>query len=244
MKKVFSVVALFLAMTISAQSAKLEYNLKKGDKYLMKMSLKQNMAPIMTMDIGMAMTIETVGVKGDEIENKTTFDRVKMDISAAGENVSFDSAKKDEDLTEEEKKMKAELSPIMDAVVYQTMDKTGKSLSVKMVPEIKEAASMMQSQFTSMVFPKEAVKVGSTWDLENSSNGMNMKLIYKVTKITSTTVYADISGNMNGAADAKVEGKLVVDRASGMFSSMDLDVSMNMMGTPMGMTVSATTKKM
>jgi hypothetical protein len=130
-------------------------------------------------------------------------------------------------------------------IVYQTIEKSGKITSVKMVPEVKGASAMVgQNQFTSMVYPTEPVKVGSTWDHDQNMNGMNMKLTYKITQITGNRVYADITGSMAGTAEAKIKGKLIIDRASGMFSSMNMNISMDVMGTSMGMSVTATSKKL
>jgi len=233
-----------VSLCLTAQSAQLEYNLKKGDKYLIDMQMKQNMAPIMTMDIGISMTMKTTAVKSDGYDTEYQISRMKMDMEAQGESIKFDSNKADSELTQEEKKMKAEIAPTLEMIVYQTIEKSGKITSVKMVPEVKGAGAMMgQNQFTSMVYPTEPVKVGSTWDHDQNMNGMNIKLTYKITQITGNRVYVDITGNMVGAADAKVKGKMIIDRVSGMFSSMDMNISMDMMGANMGMSITATSKK-
>ena len=244
MKKM-ALLGLFIAsLSLTAQSTKLQYNLKKGDNYQIDISLKQDMAPIMKMDIGMSMTMKTTGNSGNSIDSEYRFTQMKMDMSAQGERVQFDSSKKDSELSAEEKKMKAELAPFLEAVVYQTIDKTGKIVSMKMVPELQGAGAMLgQNQFTNMVYPKEPVKVGSSWDYKQSLSGMNAKMKYTVTKITDSKVYADISGAMDGAADAKVSGKLIIDKASGMMSSMNMDMTMNAMGSSVGMNITMTSKK-
>jgi len=243
-KKIAFLTLFVFALNVSAQSAKLQYNLKKGDKFVIEMTMKQNMAPILSMDIGITMTSETISSTGGKIENKSTIDRMMMDMKAQGESVSFDSDAKDEDLTEEEKKMKAEIAPVLDMIIYQTMDKTGKILSQKMVPEMKEASQLLnQNQLTSMEYPSEPVKVGSTWDFEQSMSGMSVDAKYTVTKITSSAVYADLSGSMEGAADAKISGKLVIDRASGMISNMKMDFAMGAAAMGMSMNVEMTSKK-
>jgi hypothetical protein len=245
MKKITFLVVCMLSLAITAQSVKLEYNLRKGDKYLIQMDMKQNMAPIMTMDIGISMSMETTDVKANTIDAQYRVAGMVMDMTAQGENIKFDSSKDDSELTAEERKMKAEIAPVLKAIMYQTMNKNGEVQEFRMEPDVKGAGAMLnQNQFTSLQYPNEAVKVGSSWDHTQSMNGMNAKITYTVTEITSSKVYADISGAMDGMAEAKVTGKLIVDRASGMFTNMDMDISMNAMGVTMGMEVNVSTKKM
>ena len=244
MKRIAFFGLFLVAFNATAQSVKLEYKLKKGDRYSIDVNLKQNMAPIVSMDIDMNMDMQTTAVKGNSIDMQYQIARMKMDVTAQGENIKFDSDKKDSELTEEERKMKADIAPAMETIMYQTINKTGKITAAKMVPELKGAGAMLgQNQFTSIVYPTEPVKIGSTWDQEQSMNGINIKMTYKITKITSKQVYADIAGNISGIGEAKVSGKLIVDRASGMFSSMNMDISVNAMGVSMGMGVTVSTKK-
>ncbi|WP_349554655.1 hypothetical protein [Pseudotenacibaculum sp. MALMAid0570] len=245
MKKVTFLALFLVTLGITAQSVKLEYKLKKGDKFLIEMKMKQNMAPIMDMDIGLIMTTETVGVKEGIIENKSQIKRMKMDISAQGETMSYDTSKKASELTDEEKKMHEEIGPILDMVIYQTLDKTGEILSQKTVPELKQADQLLnQNQITAMVYPKEALKVGSTWDFNQSMNGIKMKAVYKVAKITSNTLFADISGTMEGVADAKLKGKLEIDLASGMPAKVNMDIDMGTSAMGLKMNIQMICKKM
>ena len=244
MKKVISLFALLCVVSLSAQSAKLTYNVKKGDKYQIDMKMKQNMAPIMTMDIGITMTTETLNVKNGKIENKSVIDRMIMDMTAQGESVKFDSDKDDSELTEDEKKMKAEMGPAMNTIIYQTMDVYGKLLEQRTVPEMKQADQILsQNQITSMVYPKEKVKVGSTWDFSQDLSGMKMTMTYKVTKITDSAVFADMTGSMAGMGDAKINGKLEIDRSSGMPTNVTMNVSMGAAAMGMAMDIEMTSKK-
>jgi hypothetical protein len=244
-KKLAFLGALLLAFTLTAQSAKLQYNLNKGDKYLVEINMKQNMAPIMDMDITVSINMTTTGVNGNSIETESKMGRMKMDMSAQGESVNFDSDKSDNELSEEEKKMKADLAPAMEMIMYQTMSKTGKMLSYKMVPEVKGAAAVLnQNQFLFVEYPTSTAKVGTKWGQSQSMNGMNMKIEYVVTEITSDKVFADVTGSLDGTTEAKIRGKLIIDRASGMALSNTIDMSVEAMGTTMGMKVSVTAKKL
>lgn len=243
-KKIAFLTLFVFALNVSAQSAKLQYNPKKGDKYVIEMKMKQNMAPIMKMDIRVTMTTETISIKDGKIENKSKIDRMLMDMSAQGESVSFDSDAKDEDLTEEEKKMKAEIAPALDMIIYETKDKTGKVLSQKTVPEMKEASQLLsQNQMTSLEYPSEPVKVGSTWDFNQSMSGLNVTMKYTVSKITASTVYVDLSGSMEGVNDAKIGGTMEIIRESGVISMMKMNFAMGAAAMGMSMDIEMTSKK-
>jgi hypothetical protein len=244
LKKLLVVAAFLISLSVTAQSVKLEYNVKKGDKFLIELNMKQDMAPIMTMDVGVNMTTETIAVNNGKIENKSQIKRMKMDISAQGENMSYDSSKKESELSAEEKKMHQEIAPVLNMIIYQTFDRSGKMLSQRTVPEYKKADQFLgQNQLTAMEYPSEPLSVGSTWGFNQDMNGMKMNATYTVTKITSTTLFADVSGSISGVTGAKVEGVLEIDLSSGFPSKMDMDVSMGDAAMGMKMKVEMTSKR-
>lgn len=245
MKNLISLIALFGVITLSAQSAKLEYNLKKGDNYVIEMKMKQNMAPLLNLDLGIKMNMKTTGGSNGNIDTQYQIKSMKMDMSSQGERVTFDSNKKESELTADERKMKAEIAPALESVMHQTIDKTGKIVSLKMVPEVKGASALInQNQFLNMEYPTKSLNVGSTWDYTQNINGMNMKMIYKVTEITGDYVFADIVGSLEGASEAKIGGKVKVERSTGMISEMNVEIGVNAMGMSMGIDVEMTSKRM
>ena len=61
---------LMFAMNLTAQSVLLQYHFEKGDTHLIKMKMSQNMAPIMTLDLGLTMKTVTISAKEGKFENK------------------------------------------------------------------------------------------------------------------------------------------------------------------------------
>ena len=245
MKKILLVGLFLVSIGMTAQSAKLRYDLKKGDKFLVELTLKQNMAPILSMDIDLGMILQATGKQGSDFETQYKISEVKMDVAAQGQNMTFDSKKKDSELTDEERKVKAEIEPALKMIVYQTLSSLGKVTSTKIEPQVQGAAAMVsQNQFLFIEYPTEAVKVGSSWDFGQNMNGVNTQTKYVVTKITNTEVYADITGSIQGTTDAKVGGKVIIDRGTGMMNSMIFDLSVGSTGMgSMSMNVNLTTKK-
>lgn len=245
MKKVISLILLMGTLYMSAQeSALLRYNLNKGDAYEITLSLKQDMAPILNMDITMSMVLKSLGKEGTNLKSSYKFKKMALRMAAAGEEVKFDSDDKDEDLNEEAKKMKTEMAPILNMTMIQTIDKYGKIIDVKFDPIVTGANQMMdQAQFTNMTYPEKAVKVGSKWSYKQNISGMSVDATYTVTKITKNRVYADLSGNIGSDGLSKISGKTEIDSASGMILDMTLDMIMSQGGMDMKMNIHMESKK-
>lgn len=248
-KKVATIFLLIASLSVAAQeSAMLQYNFKKGDQYVVELSMKQDMTPIMNMDINLNMVMKALGKEGSNLKTSYQIKRMKMLMGAQGQDIEFDSDAKDEDLSDEEKKMKEEIEPALKAIIYQTIDKTGKVIEQKMVPEVKGAMSLMnQNQFTNMEYPTTPVKVGSSWDYKQNMSGTNMKVKYTVTKITKENVFADITGEIEGTsmagAEVKIGGKTKIDRKTGMVMNMNFDLNMSASGMGIKMNIAMNSKK-
>lgn len=243
-QKIAFLVLFVVALNVAAQSTLLQYNFKKGDTYLIEMSMQQNMAPIMTMDVGITMRTETVSAKQGKFESKSNIKRLAIDIAAQGEKMSFDSDAKVEDLSEDDKKLRAEIEPAMKMLIYQTLDASGKVVSQKTVPQMKDAERFLsQNELTNIVYPSKSVSVGSSWETSQTVSGMKMNTKFTVTQITSSKVFADISGGVEGVEGAKIDGTLEVDRNTGMPLSVKIDLSMGAAAMGMSMSVEMNAKK-
>ena len=248
MKTIKKIVCLFLLVTtisvFAQESTLLRYNFNKGDKYAVEMTIKQKMGTFMNMDIALNMQMESVGKEKENYMTTYKFERMAMNMVSAGNEVKFDSDMKDEEMGEDAKKMKAEMAPFFDMLIHQTMNKYGKIVGMKFVPEIKGADQFLaQSQFTSMEYPKEAVKVGSEWSHSQSVNGMSMEGTYVVKRITKGVVFADFLGKMESGAEGKMTGTVEIDRTSGMIIDMKLNMDASAGGIEMEMIMQMKSKK-
>ena len=243
-QKIAFLALLVVALNVNAQSTLLRYNFKKGDTYLIEMSMKQNMAPIMKMDVGITMRTETIGAKQGTFESKSNIQRLAIDIAAQGEKMSFDSDAKPEDLSEDDKKLRSEIEPAMKMLIYQTLDKSGKIVSQKTVPQMKDAERFLnQNELTNIVYPTKSVSVGSSWETSQTVSGMKMNTKFTVTQITGSKVFADISGSVEGVQGANIDGTLEIDKKTGMPLSVKIDLSMGAAAMGMSMSVEMKAKK-
>lgn len=232
MKKIASLLLFVAVMNVTAQeSVLLQYNLKKGDKYLIEMSIDQNMEPIMNINIGMNMIMESQGEEDGNLKVSYNFSRMAMNMASAQGDIKFDSDVKDEDLDEVTKKMKEEMAPFLEMVMYQTMNKQGKVLNLKFEPEIKGADQFMsQSQMSNMEYPKEPVKVGTVWRMKQDINNMSMNASYLVTSIKNGKVYTTITALIGKNGEGKMKGNAEIDSLTGMIVDMKMNMSLEMGG--------------
>ena len=243
-QKVAFLTLFVVAFNVTAQSTLLQYNFKKGDTYLIEMSVKQNMAPIMTMDVGITMRTETISAQQGTFESKSNIKKLAIDIAAQGEKMSFDSDAKVEGLSEDDKKLRSEIEPAMKMLIYQTLDKSGKIVAQKTVPQMKDAERFLsQNELTNIVYPTKSVSVGSSWETSQNVSGMKMNTKFTVTQITSSKVFADISGSVTGVEGANIKGTLEVDRKTGMPLNVKIDLSMGASAMGMSMSVEMNAKK-
>ena len=226
-KRIVTVLLLMLSVSVAAQeSALLQYNIKEGDKYLVFLKLNQDMSPIMKIAVDVSMNMRGLKAEKGNLKSSYRFDDVKLTIGGQGQEVTYDSKDKDKKLNELEEKLKETVTPVLETVIYQTIDRSGKMVEQKSEREVKGVAGLL-NDFTNIEYPKTPVKVGSSWDTTRKVNGMNIDLKFIVTKITKESVYTDISVKVGDVKADKAEGKAKISRKSGMMEDMYFDVEIS-----------------
>lgn len=216
MRKIIILLAIAFTVNVAAQeSALLRLNYKKGDKYLMTMELSQGMGVNGGMNMKMTASIKITDVNGEEYTNEMKFTKMVVDVLAGGQTMSFDSDLSDDELDDSGKALKAQMGPILAAVISTKGNNLGEVLEVKAEPNIPGVTDMAD-QNSNVVFPIEAVKVGSTWNAEKNKQGMKMNFIYTVKSISKTIVVLGISGDVSGMAEGTITGEMNIDKSSGV----------------------------
>ena len=213
----------FTISVTSQESVLLRYNYKKGDKYQMSMTMKQDMGVLGGMNISMKSDVNIVSVENNKFELSTKANRVQMNVAQGGTEVSFDSDTKEEDLDAEGKKMKTQFDAVLKTITYYSLNDLGEMASVRSEPATPNIAEN-KDVIGYSVFPKEAVKVGSTWTQDLSPEGMKMSLKYKVKEITKANVIVDITGTIEVMGiKGSLTGAATIDRATGNTNKMKLN---------------------
>ena len=209
----------------------------------MTMDISQEMGAAGGMNMKMNANISITDVSDGVYTNETKFSRMIVNVLAGGQDMSFDSNTKDEDLDDTGKALKAQMGPILGAIITTKGNNLGEVLEVTMTPNIP-GADDMASQNSNVVYPKEAVKVGSTWNFEQEQKGMKMNFVYTVKSISNSLVVLNITGDVTGMAEGNITGSMNVDKHSGVPSKSNIDMALNVGGQEMATKISAIMKKM
>lgn len=242
MKKLF--VSLFLLSTfaITAQnSVLLRIKYKTGDKYKMSMTQKVTSSAV-AMNSSTDIVMDVKSQEKDVYDVEMKIGTLKMDMLQNGMQFSYDSTKKDEELDDTGKLMKQQMGPMLKAIISVKMNSLGKTLETKVTPNIPGVDQFTNST-SSIPYPEKAVSVGSEWTDTKEQQGTKTVTTYKVTKITSSSVFLEISGKINGMGSGTLKGTIEVDRATGNPIKSTIKSAMTVQGQDMDIDVNLSTTK-
>ncbi len=243
MKKILTILFLVTTtITLSQESVLLRLNYEKGVIYKAEMKMSQDMGTIMSMGMSISMDIKVTDVKGDTYDSEMKFTKMTMDMLQGGNVMSFDSTKKDEELDDTGKMMKSQMAPMLGAVVYAKGNNLGEVLEVKIEPNIPQMKDIT-NQSSNVIYPKEAIKVGSTWTMSKNEKGMKMDFVYKVKSISKGKVTLDLSGNVSGLSTGKIKGHMIIDIKSGIPLDSLIDMNLAISGQELISKVTMTMSK-
>ncbi|MFY0603432.1 MAG: hypothetical protein JXQ93_05750 [Flavobacteriaceae bacterium] len=228
-------------MCFAQESATLKYNHKKGDKYIMTLSLSQSMGIAGSSSLMMNTKVEVSKVTKDGFTLISKVKKISTESIQGGKKTKFDTNMKEETLDTDGKKLKSQLSPIVMSTSYITFNKQGKILNERIEPNLNGSNKGMAIYCE---FPKEALKVASSWTNEQEIQGIKLKIIYTVKRITSNTVETVIAGNVNFMGiTGNLNGVAIFDKKNGNTDEMKINTSINMQGMEISMSLETTSKK-
>jgi hypothetical protein len=230
MKKLLILFLVISANLIQAQdSVLLRLNYEKGANYGVSMEISQEMGAVMSMGMTIEMDIKILDVTKDTYDSEMSFTSMTMDMLQGGNIMSFDSSKSDEELDEAGKMMKAQMGPMLKAVVFAKGNNLGEVIEAKVEPNVLGMEDIA-NQSSNVVYPKEAIKVGSTWSTTKNQKGMVLNFIYTVKSITKESINLDLSGNVSGMATGTISGSMVIERKSGIPLDSQINMDMSVSG--------------
>ena len=216
MKKLLFLFLVITANTIFAQDeVLLRLNYENNATYSTKTIVSQEMGAMMSMEMSMDMEMEVTAVENENYDTKTKFTNMSMEMLQGGNLMTFDSSKSDDELDAAGKMMKSQMGPMLEAVIYSKVTTLGEASVVSIEPMI-QGVEDIASQSSAVVYPKEAVKVGSTWTMSKEERGMKMDFLYTVQSISKENVLVDVSGEVSGMGSGKITGNVTIDRVSGI----------------------------
>lgn len=239
MRKLFTVLAIAITLISTAQeSTLLRLKYEVGDQYLVSMDMEQ--VGMMSMKIEMEMEAKEVL---DTIYNlDMTIKSIKMDMSQAGQTMSYDSKIPTDELDDMGKMMATQFAPMLAAKIMTKTTHRAETIETIVEPAVAGMDSFTNSSST-VVYPKEAVKVGGSWTTTKIEKGMEMTMIYTVKSMDKEIVNVEISGTVGLLADGTISGNMEIDRANGNVNYSTININMVASGQEMTMKIIMTSKK-
>lgn len=227
---------------VAQESVLLRLNYEKGTTYDVSMKMSQDMGKIMSMRMSINMDIKILDVKDNIYNSEMQFTKMTMNMLQGGNVISFDSTKKDDELDDSGKMIKAQMGPMLEAVISAKGNNLGEILEATAIPNVPGMADIA-NQSNNIVYPKEPVKIGSTWTMSKDDKGMKMDFVYKVTSILKDKISLDISGDVSGLAIGEITGNMDIDRRSGIPVNTLIDMTLAVSGQELKSIVTMTMSK-
>lgn len=235
MKKItlFVIAASCLATTTFAQSEN-SLHLKKGQKYVVEniISTKssteaQGQKMETNIDATATYHIEVNGIVSDNYNLTNTVDNVKMKMNLMGQEMNFDSDKK-EDL---DGPMGAPMREYIKKPTNVVVDKSGKVITQKKDTANDVFSSSSQfanfeangfgAQLAFEPLPKN-LKAGTTWTSKTDEGGVAKTTNYTVKEIKGDLATLTLSGTLTGDMKMEQEGMQMSSKTSGKFTGEEV----------------------
>ena len=179
-------------------------------------------------------SIEVKDIKDDNYNLTNTFTKMKMKMSAMGNDVDFDSDKK-EDMAGE---YAASFKDIINKPKEVVINRSGKVLNVK--KEINtdttqpDVMKMMIGQLLgdpeetgygvniAFVSTPSKVSAGYNWKDSSNSDGVQRTTIYTVKEIKGNDAVVTITGTLNTDAKSQMQGMNIVNKSKGTLTGEEI----------------------
>lgn len=237
MKKisVLVVAAMCSSMALFAQS-NASLNLKKGQKYIVENKVTTKSSTEMqgqqmeaNIDATTSYNIEVKDAAGNNYNLTNTITNLKMNMSQMGQEMTFDSEKKDDLAGPIGTAMKDFINQPKDIVI----DKSGKVVGEKKEEKKDEATSMMAKQLgnfeatgfgADMAFEAlpQNVKVGSTWTNKTDADGISKTTNYTVKSINGKLATIGLEGTLATDTKMEMQGMEITTKTTGTFTGEEI----------------------
>ena len=215
-------------------------NIPKGQKYIVenKISTKstsemQGQSMESTADVTSVYAIEVGDLKDNNYNMTNSISAIKMNMSSMGQNINFDSDKKED--------MDGEIGSTIKSYIHQpkpvVMDQSGNIIVIKQTDTSKENTAMTQTEMmlkqmgdpeqqgygAKMAFlpiPKK-VKTGTSWQDSTSADGVTRVTNYLVKEVKGNTATITISGTESRDTKMEMQGMEINTKTTGKFTGED-----------------------
>ncbi|NII23726.1 hypothetical protein HB364_01445 [Pseudoflavitalea sp. X16] len=275
MKKLLFIPLALSTVFVSAQSLSRKAVFAKGQQLERVAAVKMNfsmemMGQAISFDNNNTITslVEVKNATAKDYAIESTVKRVVMSMSGMGQEMNYDSDKKEETTNEMTKKMKE----MVGKVSHLTVDTKGIIVASDDTSNAGEKADGFMGMANSFAntghkpgknydlvadLPEKAVKAGDTWADSSVSKEGKTTTNYKVLEVKGAEAIVDLDGTMtqsgeteangmtvNLSINGKIKGQYTMDVASGIIkkriATMDATGTMDMAGQSIPFTMKVT----
>lgn len=233
MKKIFLLVWLCSSLhTIAQEAVLLRMNYTLSDQYILELQQSQDVS---INDVSVSKTLSNSTLQYTVAEKDSVgyilqlrYNKLTMDMDQGGQKVTYDSSQPIDENNATAVFLKNQLSPILSSTMYVSISPLGENKVVKVEPEVEGLDAMNNNVF--MTYPKEEVKVGSSWSFEQDNAGITIKSNYTVEKIENGSVFLGIKGTIEGMGTGTLQGSMVIDIESGIQKESTVEMEFSVEG--------------
>ncbi len=202
--------------------------LEKGQKYLVENKMETTSSTQMqgqTMDtkanIISTYNIEVKDKTGDNYNLTNTISRIAMNMSMMGNEMNFDSDKKEDMSGQMGEGLKNFINHPQDVVINNSgkiiSQPTDDSSESQIAKQLNFAATGYGAQMTFLALPKN-VKPGTTWMDKSDENGIVRTTNYTVKEVNGNIATVSFNGTMTTDTKMEQQGMEISTKTSGKFS--------------------------
>lgn len=230
-KTTLFVIAAFSISTATFAQNNNSLNLKKGQKYLAETTVTtkstteaQGQSMETNIDAVTSYNIEVKDVTNDNYNFTNTVSKIKMNMSMMGQEMNFDSEKK-EDLAGP---MGSALKEFINNPKNVVVDKSGKLISQQ--TDTSGSANPATLQFEAVGFGTQLafeplpakVKAGDKWVRKTDNNGISQTTNYTVKSISGDLATLSLDGTIITDMKMEQQGMEMTNKTSGKFTGEEI----------------------
>ncbi|MEM6515009.1 MAG: hypothetical protein AAF688_02420 [Bacteroidota bacterium] len=226
--KNYTYLLLLLSLPILGQdSPQLKLNLKKGEVYHTTItSINPNSLTKETTNHEIFTVKEA---DQNEFLVELEISKIVIKTNNNGKPVNYDSSKNEAQMSPAEKALHSRIKPALNTVVSENINRQGLFSNRKRVSG--QLNAQMASQKSNLIqLPNTPISIDSTWTQDNLNGNIEIQYTYLVTNINATTVYLECLGIPKSGLKGTVEGKIELDRKTGIPFKKDMKLDLDLNG--------------
>lgn len=220
----------------------LRLKLKAGDQFVVEMETvtKTNSEDLnINYKTRMHFKVDSVSLNGEQFFLSSKLDLIDM-RSKGGRRLGNDdyySGMDEAKMNEEQKQMHAEFKPMLDSILYLTMNNRGevtKSFTFSSGQQVSEDAPPIDLSNVQIIFPVKPVQVDEHWSNEKTNSLVKIKTVsdYHIQSVGDSLIEINVKAKMDAmpglGRDNNMHGYYKINRVNNRLSSAKLEMDIAM----------------